>query len=201
MTASTHSTGGGVSPSQRRIGHDDLAGRDLALADAQASRVRLESPRSVLPEVVEIQIAPRRWYRHPAFLVSLGLTMVALAAMVVLLVLDARGGDEVPVVTGLTIEEGEGSVTLAWSGATDGAFLYSIDPGAEAPADLSQLVRGATAWLPLSADLYTPRTCFVVVPATLGESGEVLVPTSVPATAVEREATGAATVCVSDAGA
>ncbi|GIG54903.1 hypothetical protein [Demequina activiva] len=175
-----------------RVSHDDYAGRALPFGDAQAARVRLESPRRVLPEVEEAQSAGRRWFRHPAFIVSIVTTVLAIVAMVVLLVLDPFGDDDAAAaVDGLTITTGDGSVSLAWSGAADGAALYAYDPGDEAPADLSQLVQGQTAWIPLSAGLYTPRTCFAVMPVSEP-------PAPVPTAASGAEDAGGSMICVSD---
>lgn len=181
-----------AAPGHHRVSHDDYAGRALPFGDAQAARVRLESPRRVLPEVEEAQSAGRRWFRHPAFIVSIVTTVVAVVAMVVLLVLDPFGDDDAAAaVDGLTIATGEGSVTLEWSGAQDGAALYAYDPGDEAPADLSQLVHGRSAWIPLSAGLYTPRTCFVVMPLDAQ-------PAAVPTTAKAAADAGGSMICVSD---
>lgn len=181
-----------AAPGRHRVSHDDFAGRELPFGDAQAARVRLESPRRILPEVEEAQATTRRWFRHPAFIVSMVTTVLALIAMVVLLILDPFGGDDGPTpVDGLSISAAEGSVSLSWTGASDGAALYAYDPGDEAPADLSQLVQGSAAWIPLSSELYTPRTCFVVVPVT-AEPGPV------PTTARAATEIGGSMICVSD---
>ncbi|WP_084038671.1 hypothetical protein [Demequina sp. NBRC 110053] len=181
-----------VAPGHHRVSHDDHEGREVPHLDSQAARVRLESPRRVLPEVEEAQSASRRWFRHPAFVVSVVTTVLAIIAMVVLLVLDPFGDDDAALaVQDLTIATEEGSVTLAWSGAAGGAALYAYDPGDDTPADLSQLVQGEAAWIPLSAGLYTPRTCFVVVPV-----GEEAAP--VPETAQAAAEAGGSMICVSD---
>lgn len=175
------------------IGYDDYEGRQLPGGETAVARVRLETPRRIFPELDDAQRVSRPWFRHPAFLVSVVSTALALIAMGVLLIFDPFGGDEVDAVVDLNVVADDGSVTLSWSGAVDGALLYAIDPGDEAPLDVSQLVQGRSAWIPVSAGVYTPRTCFVVLP--LVEDA----PESVPVTAVDAQAVGGAMICVSDA--
>lgn len=176
-----------------RIGFDDAEAQPPAAAP-KADRVRLESARRVLPEVEDAAIRSRPWFRHPAFIVSTVTTVLAIVAMVVLLVLDPWGDDGPQAqVTGLAVTADDGSVTLNWAGASDGAELYAFEPGDESLADLSQLVRGTTAWLPLSAELYTQRTCFLVRPLTDDQLPDPLDPAAVAQQ-------GAQVVCVADAG-
>jgi len=148
-------------------------------------------------------------WKHPAFIVSVALTLVAMAAMVVLLVFNPWGSQG-PAVEGLRISSDSGAVSLEWAGAVEGAEVYAIDPGSDEPVDLSQLVRGQAVWIPAASGLYTDRTCFVVRPLTVPDAEA-----SVPGGAEEQEAVvapvprvddhaalasqGAAAACVSDA--
>lgn len=176
-----------------RIDFDDPDGGVGAAGEPRADRVKLESARRILPEVDEAAVAGKRWWKHPAFVVSMVTTVLAVVAMVVLLVIDPFADDgPVEAVTGLAVSADEGSVSLTWKGAPSGAELYAFDPGDEAPADLSQLVRESAVWIPLSSNLYTPRTCFVVRPLS-----EEALPALADAAALAAQ--GGQTICVSDA--
>lgn len=179
---------------QRRtlIGFEDH-GAEPAAAAVPGDRVRLESARLVLPELDEAAVRARPWYRHPAFLVSASTTVMALIVMIVLLVVDPWGDKgSVTKVSGLRVVADEGAVTVVWDQPDQGTELYAFEPGDQVLADLSQLVRGTSAWLPVSAQLYSVRTCFLVRPAT-----EAALPDPLDVQALEQQ--GAQVACVADA--
>lgn len=141
---------------------------------------------SVLPELVDAPERPRRLWRHPAFLVSAVLTLLALGAAAVLLVLSVTG--EGPArVAGLDLSLDQGNAVLAWSADVDAA-LYVVD-GGEAQ-DLTQLVRGDAAWVPVALGLFGEDSCFVVRPA------DVEAPVDLTADVLADQ--GAAAACVAD---
>lgn len=132
-----------------------------ALQSAGGARP-LSSAGSVLPVLAEAPKQARRWWRHPAFLVSVGLTFVAVAATATLLIVSAVTDDSVTV-SGLSAEVAEGNLHLDWSGPDAEYSLYAVD-GDGTATDLTQFVRGTEAWLYSAAAVYDDSTCFVVRP-------------------------------------
>jgi len=119
----------------------------------------LVTSNSVLPELSEAQEKPRPLWRHPAFILSMALTVVAVVVSVVLIILSLTGGGS-GTVSGLTVDSGEGNAHLTWSVDRGDVDLYVVT-GDEA-MDLSQLVRGSEAWVPSALALYDKTSCFVV---------------------------------------
>lgn len=122
----------------------------------------LGSGREVLPELESVADAPRPMWRHPAFIVSSILALLALIAAVVLTLISVlgSGGGEVKQ---LSIDVSSGNAHLSWS-ASGPVELFSVTNG-EA-LDLTQLISGENeAWVPAALDLYSQSSCFVVRPA------------------------------------
>ena len=151
----------------------------------------LSSGHDALPELAEEQVVARRMWRHPAFIVSILTTLLALIAGAVLTVLGVLA-EGVPTVSDLQITAGEGNVHLQWSGPDTPYSLFVVQPGGDEAVDISQLVRGREAWIPLYADLIDDNSCFVVRAA------------EVTATTIDTDADtlkdqGASSTCVNDA--
>lgn len=156
-------------------------------AGASTSR-ELGSGTAVLPEIVETPDRQRPWWRHPAFIVSLVLPLLVLIGAVVFLVVSGLNDDSVKV-TNLSIMSEAGNVALAWDGPDAEYALYEVSAGGEA-TDLTQLVRGTSAWVFSAADLYDDASCFVVRPASSTDA--------VSLDAADLQAQNGAAVCVSD---
>lgn len=123
---------------------------------------------SVLPELADAPARERKWWRHPAFMVSIGLTFVALASAVTWFIISAMNDDSVAV-SGLELTIDGGNAHLDWSGPDAAYSVYAVHGDGEM-TDLTQWVRGTEAWLPAAAGLYENDTCLVVRPtATTGE--------------------------------
>jgi hypothetical protein len=186
VDAASNAGGGSV-----RLGWD--AGQPtLAAAGAgtiATTKRGLVSGVTVLPEITEAPVAPRRLWRHPAFIVSMITTVIAIGVAVTLIVMAALAGGP-PRVTGLDIAVGSGSVALSWNGPNVGYDLYVVGSGGEV-ADVSQIVRGRDAWIPRAFGYVDDDSCFVV--RATGVDGEVSLAADV------LEAQGAASVCMADA--
>lgn len=167
---------------------------DVGLAPGQpeltagGEGVALASPTRVLPELEEAAQRARSMWRHPAFLVSLALTVVTLlvAAGLLVFALLTGGSDEV---TGAGIETSGGNLHLQWS--ADGPVSLYVVTGEQA-TDVSQLVTGDEAWVPSALGVYESTSCFVIRPAS--------VDADVSLDGAALTAQGAASVCVGDAG-
>ena len=121
---------------------------------------------SVLPELAEAPVRERSWWRHPAFIVSVGLTVLALLGAAAWVIVSALTDDSVRV-SGLTISDDAGNAHLDWSGPDADYAVFAVHGDGEV-VDLTQLVRGTEVWVPAAAGLYEDDTCFVVRPANLG---------------------------------
>ncbi|TBN55558.1 hypothetical protein EYE40_15275 [Glaciihabitans arcticus] len=158
---------------------------------ADSSKRSLSTGESVLPELAEDKAVAKSFFRHPAFIVSISTTIVAVVVGVVMTVMGVLG-DGPAKVSDLAITGGEGNVHLTWTGPDVPFSLYVIEPGSDEVLDVSQLVRkGSEAWVPKFADLITDDSCFVVRAAET--SGDVTLDPS------NLESQGAASVCVADA--
>lgn len=154
-----------------------------------AANRQLGSGSAPLPEIVEAPERQRPWWLHPAFIVSVITTFLALGAAAAFWIVSMITDDSVRV-TGLTIDAEAGNVVLRWDGPDAAYALYEVSPDGDA-ADLSQLVRGTSAWLFSAADLYDDGSCFVVRPASRTER--------VSLDAASLQSQNGAAVCVSDA--
>lgn len=143
----------------------------------------------VLPEIIETPERQRPWWLHPAFIVSIILTVLtgagALAFWIVMMVTD----DSVKV-SNLQIDAEAGNVVLRWDGPDAAYSLFEISADG-AVSDLTQLVRGTSASVFSAAALFDEASCFVVRPAS--QTGEVSLDA---ATLQSQNGSG---VCVSDA--
>ncbi|WP_139416342.1 hypothetical protein [Agromyces laixinhei] len=124
---------------------------------------------SVLPELTEAPERVRRWWLQPAFIVSVCLTFLALAALAAWLIVSALTDSNVKV-SALSASTESGNLRLDWSGPEADYALFAVS-GDGTASDLTGFVTGTEAWLPAAAGLYDDRTCFVVRPA--GDQGEV----------------------------
>ncbi|KRE21012.1 hypothetical protein [Agromyces sp. Soil535] len=152
---------------QTTAGHTRLGSAPGQTRLDSAGAVRpLGTTGSVLPELAEAPERERTWWRHPAFLVSVGLTVLALLGATAWFIVSALTDDSVRV-SALAISDDAGNVHLDWDGP-DAAYAIFAVGGDGDVADLSQLVRGTEAWIPAAAGLYEDDTCFVVRPADVG---------------------------------
>lgn len=161
--------------------------------EATAGPIRpLEIAGSVLPELEDSPAAKRRpLWRHPAFLVSAGTTLLALIALVVFVILGlftsrAAASD-------LTVELTENVVRASWTGPDVPYQVLVVDGPAGDAVDVSQRVTGTEIWLPLAAGLIDEGSCLLVRPADGNEEA---------AATLERgalEQQGGTSGCVADA--
>ncbi|QAY73139.1 hypothetical protein ET445_07045 [Agromyces protaetiae] len=166
----------------RAPGQPDLAGHAGARALGNGS--------SVLPELAEAPSKARHWWRHPAFLVSSILTVLALGAAVAWWIVSVLNDDSVKV-DALTISVEGGMAHLDWSGP-DAAYALFAVTGDGSATDLTQWVRGTEAFVPQAAGVFDDATCFVVRPAH--EQGAVSLQAS------DLSGQRGASACVADAG-
>ncbi|MDR5698429.1 hypothetical protein [Agromyces aerolatus] len=144
---------------------------------------------SVLPELAEVPQRERPWWRHPAFLVSMITTVLALLGALAWWIVSIVTDDSVRV-DGLSLTIERGNAHLDWGGPDAAYALYAVDADGSA-TDLTQLVRGTEAWVPSATGLYDDATCFVVRPASV--DAEV----TLDAASLEGQRGGG--VCVADA--
>lgn len=145
-------------PQNTRLGYDPGQPQLAAGGPAPA----LGSGKEVLPVLEEAVAASRPMWRHPAFIVSSILTLLALVATGVFTVLSIVGGGAGKV-SDAVISVSDGNAHLTWT-STGSVELYAVTNNS--PLDLTQLVAGAgEAWIPAALDLYSPSSCFVIRPA------------------------------------
>lgn len=131
-----------------------------------ATEVRpLGTTGSVLPELAEAPQRERKWWLHPAFIVSVCLTLLALLGAAAWFIVAALTDDSVRV-SNLTVSDDAGNAHLDWDGPDAAYALFAVHGDGEL-VDLGQLVRGTEAWIPAAAGLYDHDTCFVVRPASV----------------------------------
>ncbi|MFT4220241.1 MAG: hypothetical protein QM611_06960 [Microbacterium sp.] len=171
-----------------RIGWD--AARP-SLESAPGALRPMETFGEVLPELEEAPAARRPLWRHPAFLVSIGTTLLAIVAAVVFLLLG--GGSQRAVASDLQLEVTENAVRVTWSGPDAPYQVVVVGGPAGAEVDVSQTVTGTEAWLPRAAGLVDDRSCIVVRPA----DGNEKAPVSLERATLDEQ--GAVAGCVSDA--
>lgn len=158
-----------------------------------ASKRPLGSEIGVLPELEEREEKKRPLWRHPAFIVSAILTLLAIGVGGTLMVISLTSAGP-PTVSKLSIAAGSGNVRLTWSGPDVPYDLYVTDADGTSAVDLTQLVRGREAWVPRAAQLFTDDSCFVVRAAESSPGAAVSTDPD------ELSAQGAQSVCVADAG-
>ncbi len=182
-------TGAHTSAQSAPSSHASIGG-ESGRARVGASTVRdLGSHSAVLPEIVDAPQRQRPWWRHPAFIVSVVTTFLALGAVVAWWIVTMVTDDAVRV-SNLTIGAEAGNVALHWDGPDAEYALYEVSAGGEV-TDLSQLVVGTSAWVFSAAALYDDGSCFVVRPASRTEE--------VSLDAASLQAQNGAAVCVVDA--
>lgn len=144
---------------------------------------------SVLPELQQAETKIRAWWKHPAFLVSMILSILALLAMAAFMIVPLFFDDDV-VVSDLHATEGENTLHLQWSGPDVEYAVFSV-AGDGTVLDITQTVAGTHAWIPNAAGLFDQDTCFVVRDAELDAE--------VTLNAEQLQEQGAQSVCVADA--
>ncbi|MFB4351361.1 hypothetical protein [Microbacterium sp. CR_7] len=150
----------------------------------------LETSGDVLPELEEAPEKQRPLWRHPAFLISVGTTLLALIAFVVFVILGGLSGGSAA--TDLKLEVTDNVVRADWSGPDVPYQVIVVDGPSGPTLDVSQLVTGTEAWLPRAAAIVDDGSCIVVRPASGNETAEVK---------LDREtldAQGAVSGCVAD---
>lgn len=161
--------------------------------DATAGPIRpLETSGGVLPELEDSPETRRRpLWRHPAFLVSAGTTLLALIALVVFLVLGLFSSRTAA--SDLTFELNENNVRATWNGPDVPYQAIVVDGPAGDAVDVSQRVTGTEIWLPLAAGLIDEGSCLLVRPAEGNEEASA----SLDRAALDQQ--GAVSGCVADA--
>lgn len=169
-----------------RVGWD--AGR-TSLATVPAPIRPLETSSDVLPELTETPEKVRPLWRHPASIVSMATTLLALIALAVFVVIGIL--NPAAAASGLTLTAGDDNVRVTWSGPDVPYQLVVVGgPGGET-VDVSQLVTGTEAWIPRSVGVVDARSCLVVRPASASDQ-EVSLDASVLASQ------GASSACLAD---
>lgn len=156
---------------------------------ARAGSRSLGGGAAVLPELADAPARERRWWRHPAFIVSMILTVLALGAAIAWFVVATLTDDTVRV-TGLQASVEGGNLHLDWNGPDAEYALYAVAADGTA-TDLTQLVRGTEAWIPAALGYSDESTCYVVRPG--GVDAEVVLDAS------DLESQRGAATCVADA--
>ena len=126
----------------------------------------LSTKADVLPELEEAVHEARPMWKHPAFLVSMILTVLALIAAGVFAAIGLLGGEpERAGNAGIAITNDNAHITWAGQGPMS---LYAVS-GSDA-VDISQLIMAeGEAWVPRALGLYDSATCFVIRPASIGD--------------------------------
>lgn len=169
-----------------RVGWD--AGR-TSLATVPAPIRPLETSSDVLPELTETPQKVRPLWRHPASIVSMATTLVALLALAVFVVIGLL--NPAAAASGLALTTGDDNVRATWSGPDVPYQLVVVGgPGGDV-VDVSQLVAGTEAWIPRSAGLVDERSCLVVRPASVSDAQ-----VSLDADALASQ--GASSACLAD---
>ena len=168
----------------------DTGRSTLQATQPGAPKRSLESGSDVLPELDEAPTRKRSILLHPAFLVSVGLTLLAIVGLVVWLVIGAQNADAAA--TSASVSTTAGNVHVTWDGPDVPYALFVVGgPGGEV-LDVSQLVTGREAWIPRAALLIDDGSCIVVRPAERGADEAVALDQSA------LDAQGAASACVAD---
>lgn len=163
----------GISPGQPRLA-------------APGATPELGSGREVLPSLESAAAAPRPMWRHPAFLVSSILALIAAGVLTAFTLFGPGAGS----VSDASIDTSSGNAQLRWS-ATGPVELYSVTGGQA--LDLTQFVAAENeAWLPAALGLYTRSSCFVIRPAA--DAPEQRAEVSLDGAALTEQ--GAASVCM-----
>lgn len=156
MTESSRSDTLGWEQGQTALYSSESGGAD--------SKRPLESGRAVLPELAEAAPSKRSMWRHPAFLISIITTGIALIAVAVLFLIGVFRPAHTPV-SELALSGGDSNVHLRWSGGDEPYSLYVVNGQGDA-VDLSAQIRsGNEAWLPSALGWYDQDSCFIVRPA------------------------------------
>jgi hypothetical protein len=160
---------------------------NAAIGAAGGSKRAVAATAGVLPELTEAETKPRPLWRHPAFLLSMALTVIAVGVAIVLLVMSLTG--DAPRVSSTAVDVGEANAHVTWSAGDESVDLYVIN--GEDVLDLSQFVRaGEQAWVPIGMGYFDDASCFVVRPVGAADQ-----PVSLDS--ADLEAQGAARACVS----
>lgn len=166
-----------------------LASGSTRIESARGEKRPLLQGSSVLPELQEAETKIRAWWKHPAFLVSMILSILALLAMAALMIIPLFLSDDV-VVTSIEAEQNENALHLSWDGPDAQYAVFAVLGDGEV-LDVSQAVRGTDVWFPNSLEFVDDETCFVVRDAEL--DAEV----SLNADVLQEQ--GAQSICVADA--
>ena len=142
-----------------------------SLEMAHGSIRTLETSGDVLPELEDAPESRRPLWRHPAFLISIGTTLLALIAFVVFVILG--GFSERAVAADLEFETTENVVRVTWTGPDVPYQVIVLDGPAGPELDVSQQVTGTEVWLPRAAGLIDEGSCVVVRPVAGNEGAEV----------------------------
>ena len=153
----------------------------------------LETSGDVLPELEEAPDKQRPLWRHPAFLISVGTTLLALIAFGVFVILGGLSGSSTA--SDLKLEVTDNVVRVDWSGPDVPYQVIVVDGPSGPTLDVSQLVTGTEAWLPRAAAIVDDGSCIVVRPVEGNEKADVRLDRAT------LDAQGAVSGCVADAAA
>lgn len=137
---------------------------------ASGPGIALASASNAIPELEAAAEKPRSIWRHPAFLVSMILTVLALVVAVVLIVWTLVSGGR-GAVTDPAISVADGNAHVSWS-SDEPVDLYVVT--GDDVVDVSQLIIGDEAWVPAALGLYESTSCFVIRPASESAQDVVL---------------------------
>lgn len=151
----------------------------------------MEREAEVLPEL-EAEIKPRPLRRQPAFLVSMGLALVAVLVCGGLVIRHTMYGAP-DRVENVTLRDTGDNYLLEWDGPDVPYHLDLTTADGAKPEDVSGLLRSWEAWVPKDGLGVAQDSCLVIRPQETEESEPFTVD------AQELEAQGGAIVCVADA--
>ncbi|GAB3127811.1 hypothetical protein GCM10027056_27970 [Glaciibacter psychrotolerans] len=161
----------------------------LPAMQPSAVKRTLEAGSDVLPELDEAPTAKRSVLLHPAFLLSVGLTLLSIGGLVAWLIINLNSS--AAAASSVTVAATSGNVRVSWSGPNVPYELFVIDGPAGEVLDVSQLVSGREAWIPRSALIVDDGSCFVVRPAERAAAAVSLEKATL-------DAQGASSACVAD---
>lgn len=160
---------------------------------ASGESPKLGRGKEVLPALEKVADAPRPMWRHPAFLVSMILALLALIAAAIFAVAAIFGGGGAGRVSGASIDLASGNVHLSWQ--AEGAVELYVVTGDQV-LDVTQFVIAEDeAWIPAGLGLYRRSSCFVIRPAS--QEPELREEVLLDSRSLAEQ--HAASVCVSDA--
>jgi hypothetical protein len=125
----------------------------------------LASGIEIFPDINADTAQTVKLWKRPAFLVSMGTTVLALIAAGVLLITQLTSAQP-PSAADLKLASGEVNITVTWNGPNVPYNLILVRAD-NSVADLTHLIRGRQAFVPKASDLVTAGSCLIVRPASV----------------------------------